>query len=166
MILENLQMRKISDFFPVLNSRCKNGLFEPLKDLPIDAWQNKNRHAWTEEEIEAICDEKDRVFVKNIRLGDREILLLNFNRENIKSKIAYHEKYPNATIYLGKIVQMGKEAFTHRYFKFGSTGTFNDWVSYNPIDGRPKRSRKTNFTIIKDIHLSGLARDPEEFNYI
>jgi len=165
MIQEVLRMRKTSDFFPFLNPHDSNGLFEPMDFWEKNAWQNKNRRLWTAEEIEELCPEDSRDFVKNLTISDTYVLLLNFNRDIAENQIINPDKYTRTTAYIGKIIQMGKEVFTKRNFPQGASATYNDWVTYMPLEGRARKAKKNVFTIIKDKHISGLVEDPSEFNY-
>lgn len=162
---EGLPMRKTSDFFPLLNPNNSNGLFEPLDIWDKNAWQNKNRRIWTPEEIEELCPVESRDFVKNLTISDRYVLLLNFNRDIAENQIINPDKYAKTTAYIGKIIQMGKEVFTKKNFPQGAEATYNDWVIYNFLEGRPRKSKNNVFTIIKDKYISGPVKDPTEFNY-
>ncbi len=129
----------------------------PLPDIPKDHWENKNRHVWTQEQIDKLW--RDEVGLFEFNINGCDVLIKPFDR-NEKATLFHHEKVELDKLYCGKVIKIGRLAFDLACFPKGATCTYGDYVLFSIAECERVDIGFQTFFMLNDLEIAGVVKDP------
>jgi co-chaperonin GroES (HSP10) len=150
--------KRFNTLFPMLMGH-DSPLFNPDPFYPIDHYKQRNRRVWTSEDI------------KNLSI---EAFGLDcFDPEGIRLVIAPYEhdfKLFNAQgelrddYHIGKVIKIGKQAFSTEKFISGPPCTFGDYVHFKSMNVLTSRAMNGKvICVVEDVAILGILDEPGEY---
>lgn len=150
--------KRFNTLFPRLMG-TKSPLFNPDPFEPIDSYKQRNRRYWSAEEIK--------------QLSIDAFGLDCFDPEGIRLVIAPYEhnfKLFNAhgelrdDYHIGKVIKIGKQAFSTEKFIAGPPCTYNDYVHFKSMNVLTSRAMNgKTICVVEDVAILGILDDPGEY---
>lgn len=150
--------------YPKMLTDEYNSLFNQVPFYPKDSWHQKNRHVWTEEEIEKLYSEYFplKEGQNSSEVASVFLLLVEYDSREATSYIK-NAPDPVDLWHIGRIIKIGSQAFASNKFPLGATATYGDWVRFNPLD-----AIRANFVhtqnrpiLLPDYGILELIQDPK-----
>jgi hypothetical protein len=154
----DMMAKRFNTAFPMLMGK-DSPLFNPDPFSPLTSYKQKNRHYWSEEDIKKLSMDNfgfDCFDPEGIR-----IVICpyehTFNLYNAQGEL--RDDY-----YIGRVIKIGKQAFSTEKFIAGPPCTFNDFVhfkSMNVLTSKPMNGKVV--CVVEDVAILGLIEDPAQY---
>lgn len=159
-IFDSLDMmaKRYNTVFPMLMGES-SPLFNADPFSPLTSYKQKNRHYWSEEEIKKLSMDNfgfDCFDPEGIRVVVCPYEH-SFNLFNAQGEL--RDDY-----YIGRVIKIGKQAFSTEKFIAGPPCTFNDFVhfkSMNVLTSKPMNGKVV--CVVEDVAILGLIEDPAQY---
>jgi hypothetical protein len=159
-IFECLDMmdKRFNTVFPMLMGK-DSPLFNPDPFSPLASYKQKNRHFWTEEDIKQLSMDNfgfDCFDPEGIRIVVCPYEH-SFNLFNAQGEL--RDDY-----YIGRVIKIGKQAFSTEKFIAGPPCTFNDFIHFkamNVLTSKPMNGKVV--CVVEDVAVLGLIEDPAQY---
>lgn len=150
--------KRFNTLFPMLMGK-DSPLFNPDPFYPIDHYKQRNRRYWSPEEIKNLSMEAfglDCFDPEGIRLVvapyEHDFNLFNAHGE---LRDDYH---------IGKVIKIGKQAFSTEKFIAGPPCTFGDYVHFKSMNVLTSRAMNgKTICVVEDVAILGILDDPAEY---
>jgi hypothetical protein len=150
--------KRFNTYFPMLMGK-DSPLFNPDPFVPIGHYKQKNRRFWSHEEIKELSLEAfgmDCFDPEGIRLVicpyEHNFSLYNAHGE---LRDDYH---------IGKVIKIGKQAFSTEKFISGPPCTFGDFVHFKSMNVLTSRAMNGKIIcVVEDVAILGTLENPGEY---
>lgn len=148
--------------YPFVDKDYHGGVHHKLDYVSDDHWKNKNRHEWSEEDIEKLMIEN---FGSDaFSPAQHWLVLAEYNPS--EDSIIVEDNMSTAHWWnLGKIINMGPCAFDSKTFPMGATATIGDYVVFNGNGVKRTKFPIGNMLWLHDTDVFGIVKDPKEYMY-
>lgn len=124
--------------YPVVDGWKKSYLFNPHPKFSESHWYNKNRHPWSDDEIEDLM--KEYFEFTEIQPVKTRILAVMYEPQE-DTKMVYPTITTSHYWKMARLLRMGTDAFDSKIFPNGAPATYGDYFIFNSSGVQPIKLR-------------------------